>query len=156
MQAQSSVDPWWAALSVWAVVNAVNIVQSLGFLSRVRTGSMALNHLLGYVLVALALPSIVALVALVRNGAGWLHWIGLAVFLVFIALMIAVDYAWPVEFRSPRRYVILVPYLVLFFGSILLMGLPMFRVNRQLWLVTVMTSALLLGTMILAMRKGVG
>jgi hypothetical protein len=156
MQAQSSVDPWWAALSVWAVVNAVNVVQSLGFLSRVRSGSMAVNHLLGYVLVALALPSIVALVALVRHGAGWLHWIGPAVFLVFIALMIAVDYAWPVEFRSPRRYVILVPFLVLFFGSILLMGWPMFRVNRQLWLVTVMTSALLLGTMTVAMRKGVG
>ena len=156
MRAQTSVDPWWAALSVWAVVNAVNVLQSLGFLSRVCTGNMAINHSLGYVIVALALPSIVALIAFVRKGADWLHWVGPAVFLVFIALMIAVDYAWPVEFRSPRRYGILVPYLALFFGSILLMGLPMFRLNRHLWLVTVATSTLLLGTMTLAMRKGVG
>ena len=28
------------------------------------------------------------------------------------------------------------PYLLLFFGAILLMGLPMFRMDRRLWLVT--------------------
>ena len=48
------------------------------------------------------------------------------------------------------------PYLVLFFGSILLMGLPMFSMNRQLWLVTVVTTVLLLGSMGVAMLKGVG
>jgi hypothetical protein len=70
--------------------------------------------------------------------------------------MIVVDYMWPVEFRSPARPGILVPYLVLFFGSILLMGLPMFRLNRNLWLVTVATSVLLLGSMAVAMLNGVG
>ena len=40
--------------------------------------------------------------------------------------------------------------------AILLMGLPMFRMDRQLWLVTVMTTILLLGAMGIAMRKGVG
>lgn len=28
MQAQTSVDPWWAALTVWGVVNAVNLLQA--------------------------------------------------------------------------------------------------------------------------------
>lgn len=155
VQAQTAVDPWWAALTVWGVVNAVNILQAAGFLSRVPAGSMAVNHLLGYVMIVLAIPSIVALIAFVRAGAGWLHWIGPAVFLTFIALMVVVDYAWAVEFRSPMRYDILVPYLVLFFGAILLMGLPMFRLNRQLWLLTVATTVLLLVSMGVAMRKGV-
>ena len=155
MQAQMSVNPWWAALTVWGVVNAVNVLQAAGFLSRVRTGSMAVNHLLGYVIIVLAIPSIVAIVAFVRAGTGWRHWVGPAVFLTFIALMVVVDYARPVEFRSPMRYHILVPYLVLFFGAILLMGLPMFRLNRQLWFVTVTTTVLLLGAMGVAMRKGV-
>lgn len=155
MQARTGVDPWWTELTVWGVVNAVNILQAVGFLSRVRAGSMAVNHLLGYVMIVLAIPSIVALIAFVRTGAGWLHWVGPAVFLTFIALMVVVDYAWPVEFRSPMRYDILVPYLVLFFGAILLMGLPMFRLNQHLWLLTVATSVLLLGSMGIAMRKGV-
>jgi hypothetical protein len=67
-----------------------------------------------------------------------------------------VEYVWRVEFRSPMRYDILVPYLVLFFGAILLMGLPMFRMSRPLWLVTVATTVLLLGSMGFAMSKGVG
>jgi hypothetical protein len=156
MQAQTGVDPWWAALTVWGVVNAVNLLQAAGFFSRVRTGSMAINHLLGYVMIALAVPATVALVAFGRARAGWLQWIGPVVYLAFVALMVAVDYVWPVEFRSPTRYDILVPYLLLFFGAILLMGLPMFRLDRRLWLVTVATTVLLLGSMGVAMRKGVG
>lgn len=48
MQAQAGAGPWWAALTVWGIVNAVNMLQAAGFLSRVRMGTMALNHLLGY------------------------------------------------------------------------------------------------------------
>ena len=51
---------------------------------------------------------------------------------------------------------ILVPYLVLFFGAILLMGLPMHALDRSYWLVTVSTSVLLFASMVAAMRKGVG
>jgi hypothetical protein len=68
--------------------------------------------------------------------------------------MAAVDYLWPVEFRAPARPAILAPYLILFFGGILLMGLPMFHLDRCLWLVTVGTTALLLGAMGVAMGKG--
>jgi len=148
--------PWWANLTVWAVVNAVNILQTLGFLSRLHTGSRATNHALGYVIVALALPAIAALVMFVRARAAWRLWIGPAAFLAFVALMVVVDYAVPMEFRSPARSVILVPYLVLFFGAIILMGLPMFSLNRRLWLVTVASSALLLGSMAAVVRAGVG
>lgn len=94
--------------------------------------------------------------AFLEAHAGWLHWLGPAVYLAFIALMIVVDYARPVEFRTPQRPAILIPYLVLFFGAILLMGLPMFRLNRRMWLVTAATTALLLGSMAIAMRRGVG
>jgi len=156
MQAQTGVHPWWAALTVWGVVNAINLLQGTGFLSRVSTGAMTINHVLGRVIIALAIPAIAALFAFIRASAGWRHWIGPSVFLAFVAFMISVEYVWPVEFRSPMRYSILVPYLVLFFGAILLMGLPMFRMNRILWLVTVVTTALLLGSMVLAMSKGVG
>lgn len=78
------------------------------------------------------------------------------VFIVFVALMIAVDYISPIEFRSPVRYGILAPYLLLFFSSILLMGLPMFSLDRNLWLITLVTTVFHLVTMGIAIRKGVG
>ena len=156
MEAQTSVDPYWAALTVWVVVNAVNLLQAAGFISRIRTRSMAINHILGYLMIALAVPAAVALVAFLRAGAGWLYWIGPALYLAFVALEVMVDYARSVEFRSPRRPEILVPYLLLFFGAILLMGIQMFNLDRRLWLVTVATTVLLLASMGVAMRKGVG
>jgi hypothetical protein len=44
---------------------------------------------------------------------------------------------------------------MLFFGAILLTGLPMFLSTRQLWLITVATTVLVLSSMVIAMRKNV-
>jgi len=156
MQAQTDVAPRWAALTVWGIVNAVNVLQGVGFLSRVATGTRAINHLLGYVMIALAAPASLALIDLWHERAGWLDWTGAAVYVVFIAHMVAVEYVRPLEFRSPLRCDILVPYLLLFFGAILLMGLPMFHHDCRLWLVTVATTVVLLGSMGIATRRGVG
>ncbi len=70
---QADTGPWWAALTVWGVVNALNLLQAAGFLSRVPSGSRVVNHFLGYAIIALVVPSTVALVAFVRAGAGWLQ-----------------------------------------------------------------------------------
>lgn len=156
MYAQQGHGPWWAALTVWGIVNAVNVLQAVGFLARIRSGSMALNHRLGYVMFALAAPALLALIAFIRSRTAAFDYVGLIVYLAFLALMLAVDYIAPVEFRAPIRYGILVPYLVLFFGSILLMGLPMYKIDRGYWLVTVVTSLALVGSMVAAMRQGVG
>ena len=156
MNSQTHVNPWWAVLTVWGVVNTVNVLQSAGFLSRVITGNRLINHLFGYGIVTLALPAAIAIVAFINEKAGWRQWIGPAAFLAFIGFMVMVEYIWKVEFRSPMRYDILVPYLVLIFGSIFFMGIPMFRIDRRLWFVTVATTVLLLGSMIYAMYMGVG
>ncbi len=156
MQIPPSIGPWWAALTTWSVVNVVNVLQAIGFLSRIVSGHMAIQRSLGYVMMALALPTTIALVAFLRAGSHWLQWLGLILYLAFLVLMLCVDYVWQVEFRSPLRPAILVPFLLLFFGSILLMGLPMFGMDRRLWLVTVGTTVLLLGSMGLAMYRRVG
>src|SRR5690606_9254574 len=98
MKEMLRVDPWWAALTTWVIVNLVSLLQSAGFISRILTGSMAINHTLGYGIIALGIPSVVSLIAFISAGAGWQQWIGLVVFLAFLVLMIAVEYIWQVEF----------------------------------------------------------
>ncbi len=93
--AVSEVAPGWAPVVVWAVVNGVNLLQGIGFLSRIRTRGTAVNHALGFGILALGLP-------------------------------------------------------------FLLMGLPMYTLDRGLWLVTVATTVFHLGAMGAAMRSGVG
>jgi hypothetical protein len=143
--------PWWAQLTIWVVVNAVCLLQAVGFLSR-RGHGMAVNHVLGLVLAALAVPAVVAGVGLALGGSWW--WLGPAAYVAFVGLMLVVDYVRPVEFRSPRRPAILVPYLVAFFGAIVLMGIPMFAVNRALWAVTAVTATALVASMAVAARRG--
>lgn len=99
--------PRWAALTTWAVVNLVNLLQSVGFASRRRHG-MVVNHLLGVVVAVLAVPATVALVGYARVGSLW--WLGPVMFDLFVLLMLTVDYVWPVEFRHPAKPAILVPY----------------------------------------------
>ena len=147
-------QPRWAVLTVWAVVNAVNVLQTVGFAT--RPNAPWVNQAAGVVMAVLAIPATTALVAFLRNRSGRLLVAGPVVYDAFIVLMLVVDYWLVIEFRSPRRPEILVPYLVLFFGSILLMGLPMFRIDRRLWAVTVATTIILLGSMVWALDAGVG
>jgi len=126
---------------------------SVGFAAR-RTHGMDVNRAAGYLIARLALPATAALLGYARAGSPW--WVGPAVFDGFVALMLMVDFLRPVQFRNPHRAVIFVPYLLLFFGCLLLMGISMYGVNRSLWLVTVGTSAVLVSSMMLAMRQGTG
>lgn len=142
--------------TIWCVVNAVNVLQAIGFLSRIPDRNTTVNHVIGYFIIALAVPAAWALAVFVRSAPGLLQCAGPTVFLVFVTLMAIVDYLYPIEFRSPPQPAILAPYLITFFGAIVLMGLPIFRQNRRLWLVTVATSVFLLAAMVAAMRKGVG
>lgn len=142
--------PWWAQLTIWVVVNLVCLLQAAGFLTR-RAHGMAVNHVLGLVMAVLAVPAAVAGVGLALGGSPW--WVGPAAYVAFVCLMLVVDYVRPVEFRSPSRPMILVPYLVLFFGAIVLMGIPMFTAERALWAVTVVTATALVASMASVARR---
>ena len=150
------MEPWWAALTVWATVNAVCLLQAVGFLSRIATGTRDINRVLGVAIFALALPAAAALAAFARAHAGWVHMAGPASFIVFCLFGLAVEDVWQVEFRDPVLPAVLVPYLVLFFGSIVLMGAPMYRMDRRRWLLTAASATILILSMLAAMRAGVG
>lgn len=143
-----------ALTTVWIVVNLVNLLQAAGFASRVV--DPGINRTLGLAIIALGIPAGTALVSFARSSSGWRFYAGPVCFMIFVVTELAVDYLWQLEFRSPRRPEILIPYLVLFFGSIVLLGAPMFRIDRRRWAVTATTSLMLLGAMGFAMVNGVG
>ena len=142
-----------AALVVWVVVNAVCLLQAAGFAT--RPFAPQVNGIIGIVIAAAALPASWALVVFVRTGAGRLALAGPLCFDAFVVLMLLVDYALALEWRDPVLPAIQIPYLVLFFGSIVLMGLPMYSMDRRLWRVTAVTAAILVACMVYAMSRGV-
>lgn len=139
---------------MWVIVNLVNLLQAAGFATRVFDPNI--NRILGVGIMALGVPAGLALVGFLRSNSGWRFYAGPICFMTFVLASFTVDYLLGLEFRSPRRIEILIPYLMLFFGSILLMGAPMLRISRRLWMVTVTTTLILLGAMGFAMAQGVG
>jgi hypothetical protein len=139
---------------IWLVVNAVNVLQAIGFAT--RPVAPEVNPALGLVMAGLAIPATWAFGVFLRRRAGWLFVAGPLAFDAFVVLMLLVDHVARVEWRHPVVPAIQVPYLLLFFGSIFLMGLPMFRIDRARWLVTVVTTGLLLVSMVYATSMGAG
>ena len=146
--------PRRALLTVWVVVNLVNLLQATGFATRVFDPNI--NRVLGAGIIALGMPAGLALLSFIRSNSGWRLSAGPVCFVAFTITSFIVDYLLEIEFRTPRRPEILVPYLMLFFGSIVLMGTPMFRIDRRLWGVTVATTLILVGAMAYALIEGVG
>ncbi|MDH4141550.1 MAG: hypothetical protein OEV61_02975 [Chloroflexota bacterium] len=153
-QARSGAQPWWAVLTVWVVVNAVNVLQAIGFAT--RTVEPGVNRAGGIVIALLAIPATMALVGFVRAAAGWRHLAGPLAFDAFVACHVVVDYWLRIPFREPGHTAVLAAYVALFFGSIFLMGIPMFRIDRRRWAVTAATTVALLAAMVWAIGQGVG
>lgn len=143
-----------ATTAIWVVVNAVNVLQAIGFAT--RPFAPEVNPVLGLVIAALAIPATWALGALIRVRAGALFYVGPLVFDAFVVFMLLVDRVARIEWRDPILPAVQVPYLALFFGSIFLMGLPMLRIDPRRWLVTVATTVGLLVAMVYAASMGVG
>lgn len=146
--------PGDAELTIWVVVNLANLLQAVGFVTRVSNWDV--QRIVGIVIAGLAVPATFALASLVRRGAGWRYYSGPLMFDAFVALLVVVEYVLAIEWRSSGRLEVLVPLVSLFFGSIILMGAPMLRINQRLWAVTAVTATALLSAMLYAMSKGVG
>jgi hypothetical protein len=139
---------------VWLVVNAVNVLQAIGFAT--RPVAPWVNAALGVVISGLAIPATWALLRLIRRRSDLHLAAGPLVFDLFVAFHVLVEYVLRIAWRNPVVPEIQIPYLGLFFGSIFLMGLPMYRIDRRRWLVTALTTSLLLLAMVYAIAMGVG
>jgi hypothetical protein len=137
---------------VFTVVTVVCIAQSIGFFSRPH--NPAWNRGLGVLILCMAVPAAAAAVLTARSGGRW--WLAPASFVAFAAFALIVDYIMGVPFRQPPQPAVLVPYLMLFYGSILAMGLYLLPVSRVLWAIAGGTAALLIVATIFAQVRGVG
>ena len=72
------------------------------------------------------------------------------------SILEVVNHLLDIEFRRPAVPALLVPFVALFYLSILAMGLLMYRVSRRLWAITAVTTAVHLGAMAYAQTQGVG
>ena len=89
----------------------------------------------GWVIYALCIPAAVISVILMLGGKSWAFWSGGFLFVVYAAFGFWVDYVAQIQFRSPLRLSILIPYIFLYLATIMFYWMPLMRLSRPLWFV---------------------
>lgn len=141
-------------LIIFFIINSANIVISTIFIVRVK--KPGLEHGLGILYIVLGIPTLVIIILNISLQREWWFWIFPSIFLIFIVFELFVDYIKKTEFRKPRNYCILIPYLILYYISIILMWGLTWTLGPLYGAITGVTYFLQLGCAIYAGKHGVG
>lgn len=141
-------------LSIFILTNVANMAVFTMFMLRVfteRGGRYA-----GMFFISLAVPTGIIAGINLMNGREWWLWVFPTLFIIFCIYTFLLDFVLKIEFRKPRRNDILVPYLLLFYISIILMWGISWSIGLFYGAVTGVTYFLQLGGAAYAGKKGVG
>lgn len=89
----------------------------------------------GWIIYALCVPAIVISIVLIRGGKSWSFWLGGFLFLVYAVFGYWVDFVAQIQFRSPIRPSVAVPYVVLYLATVMFYWWPLGLLSRPLWFV---------------------
>ena len=136
------------------VINCANILISIIFISRVK--KKELEHILGILYIILGAPTLLLTIFNIHFQREWWIWIFQLLFVFFIIFELIVDYVKKIEFRNPRNKRILIPYLILYFVSIILIWGLTWTLGIVYGGITGITYFFQLGCSIYAGKHGVG
>lgn len=104
----------------------------------------------------LGVPTLTIVIFNIYFNREWWLWIFPSLFITFIVFDLIVDYIKKTEFRNPRNYRIIIPFLTLYYISIILMWGLTWTLGLLYGAITGITYFLQLGCSIYAGRHGVG
>jgi hypothetical protein len=117
------------------VVSAILLQGMLALYFATRKWRFATAVRFGWIIYALGVPAAVLSVALLIAGKAWYFWIAGFLYTAWAAFGYVVDIARPVEWRSPIRWPVLLPYLVFYMGCQMFFWWPVARIGRAYWYV---------------------
>jgi len=141
-------------LILFIIINCANIIISTIFITRVKKPGM--EHGIGFLYVALGIPTLIITIFNIIFQREWWFWVFPSLFLIFIVFELIIDYIKKIEFRNPRNIRILVPYLILYYVSIILMWGLTWTLGALYGAITAITYFLQLGCAAYAGKHGVG
>lgn len=124
---------WWS----FGLANAINVVVALMFWARLMRPAAEDRY--GMVSIALGVPAAALGTAGILTDQPPLAWLVVVGWAAFALMAWLVDHVVAVEFRSPRRLGILVPFLVLFYVPLLGMAIVQLSNGVVPWAITSVT-----------------
>jgi hypothetical protein len=124
------------------------------FIGRVKNQSMA--DISGKLFIILGVPLFLIVLGNLFLLREWWYWIFPSILISFMVFSLMVDYIKKVEFRNPRNYRILIPFLLLYYiGLILTWGIT-WAIGVIYGIITMISYFMQLGASIYAGKHGVG
>jgi hypothetical protein len=87
----------------------------------------------GWILYLLSIPAVIISIIMLRSGKEWSFWIGGFIFLLWAIFGYVVEYQFDIKWRNPIVWSILVPYMVLYLGTIMFYWFPLGILSRLFW-----------------------
>ncbi len=99
----------------------------------VRLISLDIAVRLGWIVYALSIPAAGVGIALLVAGADWSFAVAGLLFLVWATFGFVVEYVLRISWRSPIRWGVFVPYVVLYLATAMFYWWPLASISRVLW-----------------------
>lgn len=89
----------------------------------------------GAIVYALSIPAFIVSIILLLNSMNWGFWLGGFIYLVWAIYGHVVEYVKKMEWRSPIRLSIFIPYIILYLATVMFYWWPLANINKALWYV---------------------
>lgn len=124
------LDKYDSTFVIWAFVLQICLI----VLFAIRKSNLELILQYGWVFYLLCIPAVIVSVLMLRAGKDWSFWIGGFIFLVWAIFGLLVEYGLGLhQWRNPIIWSVLVPYVVLYLGTIMFYWFPVGILSRPLW-----------------------
>ncbi len=145
-------------LYIFVITVLINLFAMLMFLGRVHWPQLGPQPagLFGILALVMGIPALMMVIVGIKHQFSFSFWLMPLLYTIFCVISLFLDIIWKIEFRQPRRLEILIPFLLLFFLSVIGMWGMLWNLGFLYWGITGVMYFLMLGSSIYASRKGVG
>ncbi|MBD3197553.1 MAG: hypothetical protein GF317_21040 [Candidatus Lokiarchaeota archaeon] len=139
---------------LFILINSANILSGLMFIGRVKNQMVA--NISGKLFIILGLPLFLIVFINLLLIREWWYWLFPSILLIFIIFTLIVDIIKKIEFRNPKNYKILIPFLILYYvGLILTWGIT-WTIGAIFGFITMISYFFQLAASVYAGKHGVG
>lgn len=89
----------------------------------------------GWVIYVLAVPAAAVAAVMLLGGKPWPFWVGGLLYVAWALFGYVVEYVKQIRWRTPPRWPIFVPYVLLYLATIMFYWWPLALLSRPLWTV---------------------
>jgi len=125
----SRFDKFDLLFIIWAFTLQICLIA----LFAIRKTNLDLILQYGWVFYLLSVPAVIVSIIVLRAGKPYSFWLGGFIFLVWAIFGYIIEYQLGIKWRDPLVLSILIPYVLLYLGTIMFYWFPLGILSRPLW-----------------------